>query len=144
MELFKPCGTTLPSERLRAASDRKTKVPLRSERHGEIAVIYDDGRLFGPSNWRDLENVTLHFEPDMENGPGYHYERGELEWREPSGDPISYEPGWPFRSVEVDLPFEFQFGGESWRRVVLNSTGSITFDYREDKISRPRFFQFSE
>lgn len=126
-----------------AASGIRRAEPLRAERHGDVAVIYDDGRLFGPANWRDLQNVTLHFER-LEDGSGYHFRSGELEWREVNGDRVPYESGWPRRSVEVDLPFGFPFGGEIWNRIALNNTGSISFGFREDVTGRPRFFKYSE
>jgi hypothetical protein len=140
-----PSGSAAPTAaRTRAASDSPRKAPLRAERHGEIAVIFDDGRLFGPASWRDFENVTFHFEPHEEPAQGYHFRRGELEWREPAGEPVSHEPGWPLHSLEVELPFDFPFGGQVWRKVILNSTGTISFDYREDRAARPRYFEFRE
>jgi hypothetical protein len=140
-----PSGSAAPTAaRTRAASDSPRKAPLRAEQHGEIAVIFDDGRLFGPASWRDLENVTMHFKPHQEPARGDHFPCGELEWREPAGEPVSYEPGWPLRSLEVELPFDYPFGGPVWRKVLLNSTGSISFDYREDKAGRPRYFEFRE
>jgi hypothetical protein len=143
-ELHEPSGIRPEEKGIRtAASGTRRAEPLRAERHGDVAVIYDDGRLFGRANWRDLENVTLHFER-QEGGQGYRFRRSELEWREPAGDPIRYDAGWPRRSVEVDLPFEFPFGGETWRKVSLNNTGSISFGFREDVTGRPRYFKYSE
>lgn len=118
--------------------------PLRAERHGDIAVLYDDGRVFGPPNWRDLANITMRFEPEAGLGGGYSFSRVDLEWREPDGQPVSYEPGWPRRSLDRELPFDFPFGGETWRRISLNSTATISFGAREDEIDRPRYYKLSE
>jgi len=143
-ELSQPSGSEAGERGSRTAgAGVRSTLPLRAERHGEVAVIYDDGRLFGRANWRDLENVTLHFER-QEGGQGYRFRRGELAWREPAGAPIRYDAGWPRRSVEVDLPFEFPVGGETWRKVSLNNTGSISFGFREDVNGRPRYFRYSE
>ena len=103
----------------------------------------DDGRIvlnltsddLTPANHFDLNERTLVFTPD-DNGM-FSRELRTLAWEEETGEEVR-------DGESVELPFNFDFGGETWDEITVHEHGILTFgdDYTDfgDRFSRMEQF----
>ena len=132
----------LPNQRSHDLTTHPRKMPV-AKAFGNVAVIEDDGTIAGHENLFDLDNSTLRFSPLPEGG--YRVEKTLLLWETDIGDEVTYDSGFPVLSREVTFSeFSFPFGNKTWTSMVINSSGSITFGWREDQVRRSRNFLFDD
>ena len=134
----------LPDSRRSISNGRKedARLPI-AQAFGDIAVIEDNGAIVGDEKLFDLDNTTLQFTP-LSDG-GYRVAKIPLVWESDTGAEVPYDPGFPVQSREVPLSeLAFSFGNRAWQSMVINSTGNITFGWREDETNRDRYFLFDD
>jgi hypothetical protein len=122
------------AERFQKMGGRRALEGPRLEVEGDLVLLTDDGTLVSKPNPFDLRERTLVFTPSPRGGEAhrFHIEAAQFErgigTRVVLGDDVS-------RSY--DLPFEFPFFGQRYRRLFLNSDGNLTF-VRSDSASTER------
>jgi hypothetical protein len=108
---------------------------------GNIVVVADDGSVVGHNNLFNLDGSTILFTPNAAGG--YDASATDPAWDDDVGDPLPMD--LPARqSTEVPLGFSFPFAGKTWSSVVVNYTGSLGFGWREDAVTRDRYFFFDD
>jgi hypothetical protein len=96
---------------------------------GEIAV-QDEGDVITPANAFDLQLVGLRFAP--RSGGGYDVSRTDAAFRAALGDAVTLGDD---DSVSRNVPFTFNFYGQSQTLAWVNSDGNITFGVRDTAIT---------
>jgi hypothetical protein len=98
---------------------------------GDIAVVQDEGDVIVPPNAFDLKTTGLRF---TRSGGGYEVQRIDGAFRQSLGRQLTLEDD---DSVQVDVPFAFNFYSASHRTAFVNSDGNVTFE-EEDRASVER------
>ena len=97
---------------------------------GEIAVIEDEGDVMTPANTFDLQLSGLRYTP--RSGGGYDVSRTDAAFRAALGDPVTLGDD---DSVSRNVPFTFNFFGQSQTLAWVNSDGNVTFGVRDTAIT---------
>ena len=99
---------------------------------GEIAIVQDEGDLIESPNPYDLSNLGLRF---TRNGSGgYDVRRMDGGLRTTLGNRLTLTDD---DSVQLNVPFGFQFYGQTQTTAFVNSDGNVTFE-QEDRASTDR------
>ncbi|HJN14084.1 MAG TPA: hypothetical protein QGH10_01270 [Armatimonadota bacterium] len=101
--------------------------------HDGIAVVEDDGTLIEGGHVFDLDGMSIAFTPNPSGG----YDAEHI--------PRTFDSGWGER-IEWDEPVNhigtremaltqhaFPFGGRAYDSLFVNTTGTVTFEHREDE-----------
>jgi len=116
--------------RARGVETRLHKTPSRKEElilpdEGEIAIIDDGDGVAFPAFLFDLEGRSVEFSPAGEGG--YRYSLRERGYDAQAAADGAFLSLGDDDAAELDLPFTFEFYGESQSRVFVNSDGNLTF-----------------
>ena len=113
------------------SSDRQTARGVAAADVGDIAVVQDEGDVIVPPNAFDLERTGLRF---TRSGGGYEVQRIDGTFRQGLGRQLTLQDD---DSVQVDVPFAFNFYSASHTTAFVNSDGNVTFE-EEDRASVER------
>lgn len=98
-----------------------------------VTPVMIGGDLIQPAHPFDLHGRTLRFSPVSQS---YNLENDPLNELRPRGNPLP-RPDFPSgrsNGWRVAIPFDFPFGGKTYRELFVNQAGNLTFDRPEAQL----------
>ena len=114
------------------AADRPAARSVSDADVGDIAVIQDQGDIILPPNAFDLTGAGLRF--TRNSGGGYDAQRIDGSFRQTLGRRLTLGDD---DSIQVNVPFSFNFYNAQRSVAFVNSDGNVTFE-EEDRASTER------
>jgi len=112
--------------------DARTAAPVNAADVGDVAVIQDQGDVILPPNPIDLRGIGVRF--NRNGSGGYDVQKIDGAFRAALGRQLTLQDD---DSVQVNVPFAFNFYNALRTAAFVNSDGNVTFD-EDDSASTDR------